>query len=233
MAKSLPTSRMPSTSRYAVVLLGIVGTAAGLNLTVMNIGAGPINETPEIALPATLGDPEVRQVLVDVPVPVREVDAPVSSAPNASAASAAAAPLPAAPPPAATPAPASAPPATTPAPTAPTAPPTTAAPATTSPPATTATTAAAPSTAPSTAPAPTTEYLTYSFDGVAQIVIAYHEGERLEFWSATPEDGWAYEVEKDRADHVEIKFRRVSGGEGEAKFELIREDGELEVKKER
>ncbi len=75
--------------------------------------------------------------------------------------------------------------------------------------------------------------MSYSFSGVAEIVVAYHDGERLEFWSAIPADGWAYMVEKNSANKVEIKFRRVSGGEGEAKFELIREDGELEVKKER
>ncbi len=63
--------------------------------------------------------------------------------------------------------------------------------------------------------------------------MADHDGQRLEFWSATPAPGWAYLVEKDRADVVELKFRRVSGGEGEAKFELIRRNGRLDVKTER
>ena len=239
MVNSPSPSRLPNTSRYAAVLLGIVGTAAGLNLTVMNIGARPIDATPEIASPATLGDPEVRQVVVDVPVPVREVDPSVSSAADASAALAAAAPVPVAPvapsAPASTPsapAPVPAPVPIAPASTAPTstAPASSSAPATAAPP---STTAATPSTAPSSVPAPTTEYLAYGFDGVAEIVVAFHDGQRLEFWSATPEEGWAYMVEKNRANKIEVEFRRVSGGEGEAKFELILEDGELEVKKER
>ena len=40
-------------------------------------------------------------------------------------------------------------------------------------------------------------------------------------------------VEKDSPNLVELKFRRVSGREGEAKFELINDNGDLEVKKER
>jgi hypothetical protein len=207
------------------VLLGIVGTAAGLNLTVMNIGAGQIDNTPELALPAASSEPEVRQVVVDVPVPVREIEAAAAPPSNAVATASvqpAAAPAAAVPPPV--------PPTAAPVPVAPV---TTAAPAPTSPPATTATTAPAPTTAPSTAPVPATEYLTYGFDGVAEIIVAFHDGERLEFWSAVPDDGWAYMVETNSPSKVEVEFRRVSGGEGEAKFVVKIEDGELEVKKER
>ena len=111
--------------------------------------------------------------------------------------------------------------------------PTTAAPTTAGAPTTPLPTPAPTTASPPTTAGPSTEYLTYTFDGVAEIVIAHHDAETLEFWSVTPEAGWAFVVEKDSARKVEVKFRRVSGGEGEAKFVISIEEGEVEVKKER
>jgi hypothetical protein len=218
--------------KSASLLLGVFGTAAGLNLSVMGLGA----QQPESAEVTTASfvqnEPEFRQVVVDVPLPE---NATVAALPTPTATPSVAPAIAASPSPIAAAAPTS-PAATTP-PTAPAAAPSSTAPATAPPstaPATSTPSTAAPttSTAPPTTAGSTTEYLTYTFDGVAEIVVAYHDGESLEFWSATPEPGWAYMVEKDRADEVELKFRRVSGGEGEAKFKLIRENGQLEVKTE-
>ncbi len=228
---------LPISIKTGALVVGIVGTAAGLNLSVMGIGS-PLSLEQAVVSTAPPTEPEVLQVVVDVPVPDRP-GAPEEQAESASepVAVAAAAVRPVATTPPATAAPA-APPATaaTPAPT--TAAPVAAVPATATPAPTTAATAPPPTTSPPATASPTTavastQYLSYTFDGIAEIVVAYHDGETLEFWSATTEDGWAFMVEKNSANHVEVKFRRVSGGEGEAKFELIREDGELEVKKER
>lgn len=226
--------------RYGSLLLGVVGAAAGLNLSVMGLATAE-PATTEIAATAEPTEPDVMQVVVDVPLPpTSEIQADASveaaAAPADSPAPAAVAPIapivPAATPPVTTaPAPPTQP--ATPATVSPTTqPPATVSPAT-QPPTTDAPTTAAPTTAAPTTGAPTTEYLSFSFDGVAEIVVARHAGGDLEFWSATPATGWAYQVEKDRPNRVELKFRRVSGGEGEAKFELFYEDGELEVKKER
>ncbi len=233
---------LPIPLRSGALVVAVLGAAAGLNLSVMGIGATPSVPEQAVATTALTSDPEVRQVVVDVPVPLNGTVADLASA------TAPAAPVPGQTAPVAPPAPAAAPTAAPLATAAPaTAPPLTAAPATapppTAPPATAAPATAAPTLPPSTATpttaAPTTtagqttEYLFYTFDGVAEIVVAYHDGQTLEFWSATTEDGWAFMVEKDSASHIEVKFRRVSGREGEAKFELIRKDGELVVKKER
>ncbi len=79
-----------------------------------------------------------------------------------------------------------------------------------------------------------TEYLTYSFDGVATIVVALHDGDRLEFWSVNAENGWSYQVEKDNGRTVKIEFEKESDGEEEeAKFEVKFKDGDLRVKRER
>ena len=232
---------LPDSVKSGSVLFGIACAAVGLNLSVMSLG---VESTPtEVAatVSATTGEPEVRQVVVDVPVPapasVTDTPASIPSG-QAAALPAPAAPLaqapvvqPAAPPSIAATAP-PAPPSTATAPnptTGSTFPPSTAAP-TTTPVVTTVPTTAAP--IPTTS-AVTTEFLTYQFDGVATIVIAFHDGQALEFWSATPEPGWGYMVEKSESDEVELKFRRTSGGEGEAKFELTNKNGELKVKKER
>ncbi|MCP3933779.1 MAG: hypothetical protein GY708_00250 [Actinomycetia bacterium] len=119
------------------------------------------------------------------------------------------------------------------------------APNTTAPPSTTTTTSV-------TEPPPTTvatEYLYYSFDGVAsQIVLAVHGGTELEFWSVVPVAGWSYGVEES-GNEVEIEFR-TSGGEdhdedddddedgeedegGEAEFKARLTDGRVVVSKER
>ncbi len=89
-----------------------------------------------------------------------------------------------------------------------------------------ATTATSPSTVPVS-----TEYLTYEFEGVASIVVALHDGRRLEFWSVTAEDGWAFLVEDRGPTKVKIKFRPARGGD-EAEFELTFDDGRLKAKRE-
>jgi hypothetical protein len=231
MALSLPVSL-----KSGVLMLVVCGTAAGLNLSVMGLGADTSEPPEQIAMEASAPtDPEVIRVVVDVPIPAAE------SSTNSSDLVVA----PAAAPTAASPAPVRAPAAvkaTTAAPqvvsttlqvTTTAAPSTTATPPTTATPATAAPTIAPTAQAPATTVGPVTEYLTYSFDGVAEIIVAYHDGRSLEFWSAVPEPGWAFMVEKDSPDKVEIKFRREAGGEGEAKFAIKREDGELEVKTER
>ncbi len=223
---------LPISIKSGALVVGIVATAAGLNLSVMGIGSSTTQEQAVVSTPPP-AEQEVLQVVVDVPVPDRPVvpdELGMVASEPAAVVAAPARPVATAPP--ATAAPTTAPPATA-APAA-AALPVTAPPApTTAVPATPPPTTSPPATASPTTVAPTTEYLSYTFDGIAEIVVAYHDGEVLEFWSATTEDGWAFMVEKNSADKIEVKFRRVSGGEGEAKFELIREDGELEVKKER
>ncbi|MDH3294247.1 MAG: hypothetical protein OER95_07985 [Acidimicrobiia bacterium] len=76
-----------------------------------------------------------------------------------------------------------------------------------------------------------TRYVTYEFEGVASIVVALHGEERIEFWSATPERGWAFEVDEETGSHIKIKFRPSSGGD-EAELVLWVDDGEIKVKKE-
>ncbi len=222
------------TIKTAVLLLGISTTAVGLSLSVLELSepvAAPASTTatteppPETLLsastePSATPDPVAFQdsatdaVTNDqplAPTPIRT--APIPQQPQAPSPSQL--------------------PAVQPAPTAPSAPttaaPTTAAPTTAAP---TTQTTAAPTTAP-VAASVVTEYLTYSFDGVAEIVIARHDGVRLEFWSAAPQPGWTYMVEKAEGKAVEVKFRRTEGSEGEAKFELEFKDGQLAVKKER
>jgi len=217
-----------SSIKYGAVLLAVAGTAAGLNLSVMTLdnqaSVEALESTSAAAAPST--EPEILRVVVDVPVLEQPTSADSVVVANETGQAATAATQASRPAPSPSPQPAPAP----------SQPPTTAAPTTA--PATSAdsaTTTAAPVTTSQTpaSSAPVTEYLTYEFEGVADLVIAYHQGQSLEFWSVTPEDGWAYQVEKNRPDHVEVKFRRVSGSEGEAKFELIQKNGELIVKKER
>ncbi len=225
---------LPLSFQTGTLVLGVVGTTVGLNLSVMAIGRDAPDPIPEqLALVAAeeAGDPEVMQVTIDVPLPAAETVPATATARATTPAIAGqpqsqpATPWPTAPPPP----PLTAAP-TTPVPTvAPTAAPT--APAPTLPPTTTV--PPPPTTQPeTTVPPSVTEYLTYTFDGVADIVIAFHDGQELEFWSVSPEPGWAYQVEKNKATIVEVKFRRMSGDEGEAKFELELKEGQLEVKKE-
>lgn len=220
---------LPSVDRLTsgVVLLAVVGTAVALNLTVMGLGATPGGEEAAPPTSPVSTEPPVQQVVIDVPV----LDGPNGAEdnngdPTRALASAVPATLGSISP---APAPAAAPPPTAPPTTsaATTVPPTTAAPTTVPP------TTAAPTTAAPTTMAGTTEYLTYLFDGVGEIIIADHDHRTLEFWSVTPEPGWAYQVETNSADKVKIEFRRTSGGEGEAEFVVKRENGQLEVKKER
>ncbi len=241
---------MPTTISLSLqtgaLALGVVGTAAGLNLSVMAIGRDASERVPEqlaaVASAQDSGDPEVMQITVDVPVPAAETipdtaiaqsAVPAQATPPAPTTPPQTNPAPAAPWPTVPPLPVPTAAPTAPAPTAaptnsPTTPAPTASPATTVPPPSTTPTTSSETTVPPTL----TEYLTYTFDGVAGIVIAFHNGEELEFWSASPESGWGYQVEKNEADVVEIKFRRVVGEEGEAKFKLSLDNGELEVKKE-
>jgi hypothetical protein len=220
---------LPSVDRLTsgVVLFAVVGTAVALNLTVMGLGATPSGQGAALPTSPASTQPLVQQVVVDVPV----LDVPNGAEDNdgdstRTMASAVPATIGSSSPAAA---PATAPP--------PTAPPVTSA-ATNVPPTTAGPTTAAPTTAAPTTAAPTTragatEYLAYRFDGVGEIIIADHDGRALEFWSVTPEPGWAYQVETNSADKVKIEFRRTSGGEGEAEFVVKRENGKLEVKKER
>lgn len=90
-----------------------------------------------------------------------------------------------------------------------------------------------PPTSPSTQPPVVqTEYLTYEFDGIADIVVALHDGNRLHFWSAVKAPGWVSRVDDDGPDLVKLKFMRLSDGE-EAEFEVrLTGDGDLDVKME-
>ena len=85
--------------------------------------------------------------------------------------------------------------------------------------------------APESAPVHT-DYLTYDVRGVAVVVIALHNGKRLEFWSADPQPGWEYRVDEVEDDLVKIKFRPANEGD-EAEFVVkIQDDGEIKVKME-
>ena len=88
-------------------------------------------------------------------------------------------------------------------------------------------TAAAPTSTPETQ----TEYLTYDFTGIATIMVALHDGDRLEFWSVTTNPGWVYRVDDDGPNKVKVKFQRLSDGE-EAEFEVKLKGGDLKVKQE-
>ncbi|MDH4278742.1 MAG: hypothetical protein OEW83_11750 [Acidimicrobiia bacterium] len=73
--------------------------------------------------------------------------------------------------------------------------------------------------------------MTIEFDGVADVVIAFHNRSTVEFWSARPEPGWTYMVEEDRPGGVKIKFR-PSGDGDEAELSIRPDGGQLRVKKE-
>ncbi len=221
------------------LILGVAGAAAGLNLSVLALQPEVPGSPEQVSMVAD-GDPEVIQVEVDVPVPVGQLaDEETMEDPEtvvAGATAPATGPV-MTPVRGVNPAPAPAAPSATPAAGVPTSPPTTgAAPTPTNPPTTLPPTTAPtspPTTTATTQAGPVTEYLSYSFDGVASIVIALHDGERLEFWSVNAQSGWAYQVEKDDGHTVKIEFEKESGGEEqEAVFEVKIEDGGLRVKKE-
>lgn len=91
-----------------------------------------------------------------------------------------------------------------------------------------------PSTSPTTVTPTTatvTEYLTYEFEGIASIIVALHDGERLEYWSVAPEPGWVFLVEDRGPREVKVKFRPAKGGE-EAEFEVKFDGDRLKVKRE-
>jgi hypothetical protein len=74
--------------------------------------------------------------------------------------------------------------------------------------------------------------VTYEFDGIANIVVALHNGTRLEFWSAATEPGWVFRVDDNGPGKVKVKFMRLSDGE-EAEFQVkLDDDGDLDVKME-
>ncbi|GEM_PF-1666169 len=85
-----------------------------------------------------------------------------------------------------------------------------------------------PTTAPDPATTPgATTYEYFTFPGVAtEIIVAVHEGMRLEFWSASPEEGWTFYVEHATGHEVEIEFESATM---EAEFTLRLVDGGLLV----
>jgi hypothetical protein len=218
-----------TTAKYALALMSVGGAAAGLNLGVMELTGPPTTQAAEEVL-LSPGSESIAQdplqVVVDVPVVVPDsvVGTTLPDAvPEAVAPAKASFSAPAAP--------ASAP---TTAKAAPPAPVETAAPRTTKAPATTAApqTTQAPATTAAVVMA-ATEYKYYDFPGVAsQIIVARHGDGSLEFWSVTTESGWNYRVEKDTSTMVELKFSREPNGEGEAKWILQYQDGDLSVNKE-
>ena len=84
---------------------------------------------------------------------------------------------------------------------------------------------------PTSEAAVSTEFLTYEFQAIATIIIALHDGMQLEFWSAMPEPGVVYQVERDQPDKIKVKFLRLANGQ-ESEFEVKFKDGELDVKME-
>ena len=248
----MPKTFTPELSLRTAVLLGVTAATAGfLNVSVMRIGsdsAEPIStESSDIAPTSPESSNDVIAVVVDVTVPISTTNASAADlavvSPDAegttdspTASRGIAAKVPAASPTTQPPGPVAPAPVVTAPPTpAPTAPAPTPGPPTTSAPTTQVPTTPAPTTAaPTTAqPESTTEYLYYSFSGVAsQIVIAYHDGNTLEFWSASTESGWVFDVERNSPSVIEVKFFNTNSGD-EAKFVIEREGGGLEVKKER
>lgn len=198
-----------ATIKYALVLLGVGGAAAGLNLTVMDLADQPGVEASQELSPATDLDvvtspttPEPLQVIVDVPVVVP--DEVVAAAG-----------------PAATP---SSPTEST------TSTSTTVVQRSTAAPPTTTTTQASSTTRVTAA----TTYLSYEFAGVAsEIIVAQHADGSLEFWSVTPNAGWSYYVDENEPHEIEIEFEGNGRDDDEAEWKLEYEHGELRVKRER
>ncbi len=204
------------------LILGIVVSAAGLNMSVLQLNEStepseqsalePISAAPEqvdVTLPASATAAQVvASTITTTPVQTTSTQAQPSTSATSSTAS----------------------PSTT----------------STAPPTTVASTQA---------PPPSTEYLTYTFDGIAEIVIALHDGERVEFWSVVPEPGWSFNVETQTAAKIKIEFGFGHDDEDddyedddyedddyedddyededEAEFELKLVDGQIRVKAER
>ena len=89
--------------------------------------------------------------------------------------------------------------------------------------------------APTTTQAPevvATEYLYYSFSGVAStIIVANHGGSSLQFWSASTEPGWVYNVEKATGSEITVKFFKPENGD-EGQFTAKLEGGNVKIEKE-
>jgi hypothetical protein len=211
---SIPTT---VSIKSGVLILGIVVSAAGLNLSVMQLSE--VSEPTEQSAPAPVTQATTNQALVAEPVPdspalgvalappTIEAQPPVATVPVATT-SVRFTPNQPAPPTTSTPPPSAAP--------------------------------------PPQVSRPTTEYLTYAFDGIADIVVALHEGERMEFWSVVPKPGWSFKVETQTETRIKVKFgfgheeEHDDGGdderedrEEEAEFELNLVDGRIRVKAER
>lgn len=217
----MPTAPRPELSLRVVVLLTATVVAAGtLSLAIVNLTAGDGDSTVDLTAQQASSD-EQYEVVVDVTVPLLapgelsttteasdgETAGTVAASGQATAGAVkgrdaeATAPAPAA----KTPAPATALPA---------------APA-----------AGTPTTgAPATAPVSSTEYKYYSFPGVAPtIVIALHDGNKMEFWSASPAAGWGFFVEKATGSVIEIGFETTSGPEQEGEFVARLSNGKISV----
>lgn len=211
------------------LILGIVVSAAGLNMSVLQLNEAtepsehsalaPVSAAPEqvdVTLPASV---TAAQVVVSTatttPVQITSTQAQPSTSATSSTAS-------------------------------------TASTSTTS----TTSTTPPPTLASPQATPPSTEYLTYTFDGIAEIVIALHDGERMEFWSVVPEPGWSFNVETQTDAKIKIEFGfghddedddyedddyedddyeddEHDEDEAEAEFELKLVHGQIRVKAER
>ncbi len=219
--------RAPSL-KSSSLLMAVVGSAIGLNLSVLSIGplvplAGGSDDAAEAAATAAPTTDAIPSVLAAVAPEADEALPAANALPISGTAAAPPAPAPAGLPPA-VPA-GTAPPATpaestvprpTGAPT--TAPPTTTAPSTTLP------------TTPSTI---VTQRLRYTIEGIGVVVVLYHQGQALDYDSAELVPGWEVDVETDSAARIELKFKNVTGGEDEAKWTLTRRNGQLNEQLER
>ncbi|MDG2114620.1 MAG: hypothetical protein P8N02_18670 [Actinomycetota bacterium] len=77
---------------------------------------------------------------------------------------------------------------------------------------------------------PATTYEYFSFPGVAPtVIIALHDGNRMEFWSVTPASGWGFFVEKETGNLIEIGFETTSGPEQEGEFVARLVSGKISV----
>ncbi len=230
--------RAQGSMKYTMLIIGTIGAAVGLNLSVMSLGEPP-------ATVAAQSDAPVESEVLAAGAENGQDGAPLDAATPGGAA----AELPMADSASSTEVPATQVPATG-APADPTAttkvadptatgiPPTsapagTAAATSTStprPPAT-ATTGPTPKPSPTTAPGET-EFLYYEWAGIAsQIVIAVHDGTSLEFWSVTPASGWQARVLTDSPSRVSIRFRPAGEGD-EGTWEITMQGGQPRIKKE-
>ncbi len=84
----------------------------------------------------------------------------------------------------------------------------------------------APTAAPTSAAAqaPSTTYESFQVGDAGQVLIANH-GNSLEFWSATPANGWEYQVEKAQGREIKVEFR----GNGELEWKAKLEGGSIKI----